>query len=124
MEPLPAFADIEDIALVLLAPAGSTVLATPEIITPPLVVLRRIGGADDVITDIPWIQVDTFGATRRQAADLAEACRQLILAAPGVGVGHASIDQTWTESAPSFVSSDRTSQRYVATYRIALRRPR
>lgn len=124
MELLPGFADIEDIALVLLAPVGTTVLATPEIITPPLVVIRRIGGADDVITDTAWIQVDCFGATRRQAADMAEQCRQLILAAPATGVGHASIDQTWTESAPSFVSYDRNSQRYVATYRIALRRPR
>lgn len=124
MELLPGFADIEDIALVLLAPVGTTVLATPEIITPPLVVIRRIGGADDTITDTAWIQVDTFGATRRTAADMAEQCRQLILAAPATGFGHASIDQTWTESAPSFVSYDRNSQRYVATYRIALRRPR
>ena len=125
MELLGAFADIEDFVLELLGPAGPTVLATPEVITPPLIVIRRIGGDDDAITDLPRIQVDTFGATRRQAADLAEACRQRILAAPATGFGHASIDQSWTESAPVFVAyGDRNSQRYVATYRLALRRPR
>lgn len=125
MEQLSAFPDIEDLAMELLEPAGTTVLATPEVITPPLIVIRRIGGFDDLITDIPRIQVDTFGANRRQAADLAEQCRQLILASPATGVGHASIDQAWTESAPVFVAyDDRNTQRYVATYSLALRRVR
>lgn len=125
MELLPAFPDIEDIGLELLEPVGATVLATPEIITPPLVVVRRTGGADDVITDVPRLQVDCFGANRRQAADMAEQCRQIILAAPATGIGAASIDQTWTESGPIFVDyGDRNTQRYVATYRLALRRSR
>lgn len=125
MELLDAFPDIEDFAMELLEPAGPTVLATPEVITPPLIVIRRIGGFDDVITDSPRIQVDVFGATRRQAADLAEQCRQLILASPATGVGHASIDQAWTETAPTFAAyDDRNSQRYIATYGLALRRPR
>jgi hypothetical protein len=125
MELLNAFPDIEDFTLQLLEPVGPTVLATPEVIAPPLVVVRRIGGADDMITDLPRIQVDCFGATRRQAADMSEQCRQLILAAPATGFGHASIDQSWTESAPTFAPyGDPKSQRYVATYRLALRRTR
>lgn len=125
MELLGAFPDIEDIGLALLEPVGVTVLATPDVITPPLVVVRRTGGADDMITDIPRLQVECFGANRRQTADMAELCRQIILAAPATGIGAASIDQTWTESAPSFVAyDDKNTQRYVATYRIALRRTR
>lgn len=124
-ELLAAFPDIEDHALGLLATVGPTVLATPEEITGPLIVIRRTGGSDDTITDIPRIQVDAFGATRRQAADLAEQCRQVILAAPATGIGHVSIDQTWTESAPTFIAyGDRAVQRYVATYRLSVRRVR
>lgn len=125
MEVLPPFPDIEDFALVLLETVGPTVLATPEVITPPLIVIRRTGGLDDMITDTSRLQVDTFGATRRQAADLAEQCRQIVLASPATGSGHTSIDQAWTESAPTFVPyGDLKVQRYVATYRLALRRDR
>jgi hypothetical protein len=125
VEILGAFPDIEDFTLDLLAPVAPTVLATPEVIRPPLIVIRRIGGYDDRITDIPRIQVDTFGSTRRQAADLAEQCRQMLLACPATGFGHVSIDQSWTESAPTFAPyGDLKVQRYVATYRLAVRRAR
>lgn len=125
MELLPPFPDIEDVALTLLTPVGPTALATPERITPPLIVIRRTGGLDDMITDTPRIQVDCFGANRRQAADLAEQCRQVVLASPATGFAHTSIDQAWTESAPIFVPyGDLSVQRYVATYRLALRRDR
>lgn len=125
MEVLSGFPDIEDFALKLLEPVGPTVLATPEVITPPLVVIRRTGGADDLITDVPRIQVDCFGANRRQASDMAEQCRQIILASPATGFEHTSVDQSWTESAPTFMPyADPKIQRYVATYRLALRRDR
>ncbi|MET9262409.1 hypothetical protein [Amycolatopsis sp. NPDC004079] len=125
MELLSPFPDIEDFALALLESAGPTALATPEVIAPPLVVIRRTGGSDDAITDIPRIQVDCYGATRRQAADLAEQCRQLVIASPATGFDHTSIDQSWTESAPVFVPyGDPASQRCTATYRLALRRVR
>ncbi|WP_372663545.1 hypothetical protein [Amycolatopsis kentuckyensis] len=125
MELLSAFPDIEDFGLRLLEPVGPTALATPEVIRPPLVVIRRTGGSDDMITDIPRIQVDCYGANRRQAADMAEQCRQLVLASPATGFDHVSIDQSWTESAPTYLPyGDPASQRYVATYRLALRRTR
>lgn len=125
MELMGAFADIEDIVLEMLASVGSTVLATPDVITPPMVVIRRTGGFDDMITDTPRVQVECFGSTRRQTADMAEACRQIILAAPATGYAGTSIDATWTEAAPTYVNyGDRTIQRYVGTYRISLRRPR
>lgn len=125
MELLDAFPDAEMVALDLLTGIADTVLATPATLRTPLIVLRRTGGADDLITDIPRIQVDCFGTNRRQAADLAERCRQRILAAPATGIGDVSIDQTWTETAPVFAAyGDLNVQRYVATYRIALRRSR
>lgn len=125
MELLPPFPDIEDVGLALFAPVGPTALATPDVITPPLVVIRRTGGLDDTITDTPRIQVDTYGANRRHAADMAERCRQIVLASPATGYGHTSVDQAWTESAPTYVPyGDLKTQRYVASYRLALRRNR
>jgi hypothetical protein len=125
MELLAAFPDVEDLALVLLAPVGATVLATPTVITPPMVQIRRVGGTDDLITDSPRIQVDCFGGTRVQARDMAETCRQLILAAPGTAVGPVSVDAARTEAAPTYMGyGDPNIQRYVGTYRLALRRPR
>jgi hypothetical protein len=125
MELLPAFPDVELLALDLLASAGTTSLTTPATITPPLIVIRRVGGGDTYLTDVPRLQVHTFGANRAQTAALAEACRQLILASPADGVGSDSIDNAWTETAPIFHDwGDKTVQCFVATYRIALRRPR
>lgn len=125
MELLDGFPDVELLALDLLAPAAPTALATPGTITPPLIVVRRIGGGDTYITDVPRLQVTTFGATRGATAALAEACRQLILASPATGGGAESIDRAWTESAPVYHDyGDQTVQCYVATYRIALRRAR
>jgi hypothetical protein len=125
VELLGPFADIEDIGLDLFATVGTTVLVTPPVITPPLVVVRRTGGADDMITDVCRLQVDTFGTSHRHTADMAERCRQLILAAPAKGFGNVSIDQVSTESAPQFIAyDDQHTHRYVATYRISLRRSR
>lgn len=125
MELLPAYPDAEDVALELLEAAGPTRLATPSTLTFPLIIVRRVGGFDDRITDMHTIQVECFGSSRRHAADLAERCRQLILAAPASEVAGASIDNAWTEAAPTFAAyDDRNTQRYVGTYRIAMRRAR
>lgn len=125
MELLPAFPDAELIALDLLSPAAPTRLATPETLTFPLVIVNRVAGFDDALTDTIAIQVDAFGSNRRQAVDVAEHCRQLILAAPATEVRGVSIDNAWTEAAPAFVAyDDRNTQRFVGTYRIAMRRAR
>lgn len=125
MELLTAFPDIEDFALELLGSVAPTVLATPDTITPPLIAIRRVGGADSLIIDVPRVQVQTFGSTRAQSRDAAEACRQIILASPATGFDGVSIDHAWTETAPVWADyGDQNLQRYVATYRIALRRSR
>lgn len=125
MELLPGFPDVELLALDLLSPAGPTALATPGTITPPLIVVRRVGGNDTYISDVPRLQVTCFGANRGQTAALAEACRQLILASPATGEGAESIDRAWTETAPIYHDyGDQTVQCFVAVYRISLRRAR
>jgi hypothetical protein len=124
VELLSAFPDAEDIGLDLLAGLGSTVLVTPATLVPPLIVVRRVGGFDTYITDRCRLQVQTFGSTHVQARDLAEACRQKVLAAPGAAlVAGFVIDRAVTDSAPVFVDYGQPAiHRYVATYRLDYRR--
>lgn len=124
MELLAAFPDAEDVGLDLFASLGPTVLVTPATLTPPLIVVRRVGGVDTYITDVCRMQVQCFGGTHVQARDLAEACRQKALASPGASlVAGVAIDRAVTESAPTFVDYGAPSiHRYIATYRLELRR--
>lgn len=124
MELLPGFPDVEDIGLDLLEGLAATVLVTPVTLVPPLIVVRRVGGFDNYFTDVGRLQVQVFGSNHVQARDLAEACRQKILAAPTENlVAHAVIDRAVTESAPTYVDYGQPSvHRYVATYRLEYRR--
>lgn len=125
MELLSGFADVEDVGLALLEHLAPTRLSTPETLTFPLIVVRRVGGLDNRITDYARLQVDTFGASYREAVSLAESVRQAVLAAPASEVLGVSIDDADTEAAPQFLAyDDKGTQRYVAAYRLALRRPR
>lgn len=125
MELMSSFVDIEDVALTLLQSAGPTVLATPVTITPPLIVIRRVGGFDNRITDVARLRVQTFGASHATAFALAEACRQLILASPATHVAGVNIDRAVVEAAPAYVDYGQPPlQRYIATYRLEVRRPR
>lgn len=124
MELLTAFPDAEDIGLDLLADLAPTVLVTPVTLVPPLIMVRRVGGFDTYITDQCRLQVHTFGSSHGQARDLAEACRQTVLAAPGATLAAGFvIDRAVTDSAPLYVDyGQATIHRYVATYRLDFRR--
>lgn len=125
MELLAAFSDAEDIVLELLAGLAPTFLATPATLAPPLIVVRRVGGFDNKITDIARLQVHAFGGNHVQARDLAEACRQKIMASSATRVAGVNIDQARTETAPVYVEYGQPAiHRYVATYRLECRRTR
>lgn len=125
MELLAAFPDAEDIGLALLETLATTVLATPVDLVTPLIVVRRVGGGDNKITDQPRLQVQVYGSTRAQARDLSELCRQTVLASSATLVAGVSIDQAVTESGPTFVDYGQPGiHRYIATYRLEYRRPR
>ena len=50
----------------------------------PFVLVYRYGGGDDGTTDYPKIGVEVFASTYREGTALAEASRQVLLAAPHV----------------------------------------
>lgn len=86
-------------------------------------VVRGPGG-DDGITDSPLLDVETFHPNRIEAAELAEVTRQAVLALAGRNVGGALVDAVSTASGPTWIFYGPHVERYVASYRLALRRPR
>lgn len=123
-ELLPPWPDAELVVLDLLETTGvSPVTATDEELAPPVIQVMRLGGSDDGITDRPRIEVDCFGGTRAQAWQLAEQCRQLILAAGGTAVNGTLIDRSATETPVQQVPYGNPDVRRVqAIYRLDLRR--
>ena len=130
MTVLAGFPDAELVVMDLLAPVGVTVTATDENLMPPVVLVQRMGGPDDGVTDRPRVQVACFGASRPAAWALAEQARQIVLAAggtvvTGTNVTNVFVDSTRTET-PSVQLPDRNQnvRAVTAVYRLSYRRPR
>jgi hypothetical protein len=79
----PNFPDIELVCLDLLGSLGNTVTATGTDVPNGTILVERIGGPDDGITDRPRVQITAYGNTRQNAWALIENCRQRILACGG-----------------------------------------
>jgi hypothetical protein len=132
VQQLGAFPDAEAVVMTLLAtiPGVTAVTATPPQITGPVVQVNRVGGADDLITDYPRVQVALFypvaapGDTDAAWA-LAQQITQLVLAARCTTVAGALVDQAVTVTPVQQVPNDNPNvRRIVAVYQLAFRRPR
>lgn len=123
MTVLAGFPDAELLVMDILAPIGTTVTATAETVTPPVIQVQRVGGADNGITDQPRVQVVCYGANRPAAWTLAEQARQRILAAGGTSVGGVFVDSTRTET-PTVQRPDPNPdlRAVTAVYRLTYRR--
>lgn len=122
---LPVWPDAETVVMALLSPIARTVTSTPTPLTPPMIRVQRVGGSDDRITDYPRIEVAAYGADRGQAWDLAERCRQAILASRCSVVAGVLIDNASTDTPAQQIPYDAPdTRRVVAYYRFAWRRPR
>lgn len=128
------FPDIEAVFLDLLDGLAETVTATGPTITPPLIRIVRIGGADDGVTDRPRVQLVHYGHTRRDAWALARQTQQVVLAAAGSIVtgpetveeypGGVLLDVTATATPPRQLDEQGRDERSVETiYEVHLRRP-
>jgi hypothetical protein len=80
---LPNFPDIELVCMDLLADLGNTVTATGAEVPSGTILIERIGGPDDGITDRPRVQITAYGSARQGAWALIENCRQRILRSGG-----------------------------------------
>ena len=136
MDALAVFPDIEDALLTFLADLGDTGTKLPDDLKtilnptagPPGTFHRvyRFAGPDDGITDLPVVGIDTFAGTRAVGFPAAEAVRQRMIAAPHTIVtdtGTVVIDTVATAEAPHEVPwGDSAVRRWVASYRLTLRR--
>lgn len=74
-----AFADAEEVTFALLSPLGPPVVkATGPTITPPVILIRRIGGHSDRVTDFAEVMVVAIDATRQASVALQLRCQQVI----------------------------------------------
>lgn len=84
--------------------------------------VERGPGDDDGITDRPLLDVSAFHPDRVEAGRLAESVRQVMLGS--ANTAGTLIDSVTTASGPAWVFYARNVHRYVASYRVGLRRPR
>ncbi len=130
MTPLSPFADAELVVLDLLDPVGTTVLETGDDIPPGTVLIQRVGGADDGVTDRPVMQIVCFHTDRSAAWALARQVQQVMLASGGTAVTGEHVTEVLIDSARTVTPPDLMPDRnpdvrpVAAQYRLGLRRPR
>jgi len=89
---------------------------------PAFIRLARGPGSDDLVTDAPSVDVETFAPSYGDAANLAEDVRQIFHALIGRRVGPVLIDRVRTILSPSWVDyRNPATNRFVASYRIEFR---
>lgn len=126
---LPAFADAEEVVYALLSSVGTVVKGTPANIVTPVIVIRRIGGHSDYVTDFPEIHISAIGDTRMQSVQLQTLCQQKIenSFATEVTLPDSSvvlIDGTTTLTSGHIEAYENVDLREVsAIYQIRMRRP-
>jgi len=90
---------------------------------PEFIRLARGPGTDDLTTDAPLVDVETFHPNYKGAAALAEDVREIFHALPGRKIGTVLIDRVRTVMSPSEVDyGNPKTVRFVASYRIEYRK--
>lgn len=89
---------------------------------PGFVRVSRGPGSDDGVTDAPLLDVETFAPTQGAASDLAEGAREALHALASVAVNGAFVDTVKTATGPTRVAYSPNVERYVASYRLTLRK--
>ena len=122
---LPAFPDVEVVLVGGLTQPGRRVMTMTdegETFETDAVVIERIGGTDDGITDRPDVEISCYSRSRAAAQALTEAVRQEILAMGGTKVGGVLIDKAQGIDSPKpIIDPVRNVRRIVTRYRLAFR---
>lgn len=127
----PPFPDAQQVMQDLLAPYGHTAKHLPDdwehIVADGVcvIVVERVGGTDDSITDRPWVLVGVWGPDRPTAAACAAECTQAVLAIRDGGMaGEVWVDATSTRvgglQPPGLTPDER---RVITQYQLEYRRP-
>lgn len=129
MMALAPYPDIEDAISDFLVDLGQTGTYKPDDLTAVIKgdgvfhLVYRFAGADDGITDVPLIGIDTFASKRSTGWAAAELVRQRMTAAPHTINGDIVIDTVRTSEAPHEVPwGDSSVRRWVSSYFVSYRR--
>jgi hypothetical protein len=125
-----AYPDANAVAMALLNPIAPTVLALPNDFTPPMNVVKRIGGQPDAedYTDFPIILVSYYGADYPSTQALASAGQVAILTSPLTQVTLLDGSKVLIDSAGIYVGEQELpdvypdDRRITSTYQLGLRR--
>lgn len=126
MGTLPPFAVIESVVVAYLRSAtGDDVgTSTPGAWSSTFHRVTAASGSDDGLTDSALVDVETFAPRRLAAAEAAELVRQAMLALTARHGADALVDRVTTAMRPAWVDyQNPATHRYVASYRLELRRP-
>lgn len=88
----------------------------------PYIRVRRIGGADNRVTDASRVDIDVYTIDATAGKTLTETIRQRLISGPSA-TAHGIIDRAWTESGPQTAPTDDPNlRRVITTYRVSFRR--
>lgn len=125
---LGTWPDAELVALDLLDDLAPTVTATDHDLTGPAILVQRVGGADNGVTDRPVLLITCFAADRQAAWQLGRAVQQRVLAAGATVVSGQYVQQVLVDSARTVTPPDqvpdpnRDLRVVTAQYQLGLRR--
>jgi hypothetical protein len=89
---------------------------------PGFVRVTRGPGSDDGVTDSPLADIEAFAPTQGAASTLAEDAREAMHALTGAAVNGDLVDSVTTATGPVRVDYSPNLERYVASYRLNLRK--
>ncbi len=102
---------------------GTDTPATMDSTTLPFIRIRRVGGGDDGISDLPVVDVEVFHSTAATGESLAEAVRQWLTAGAVPYSTLGVIDRVEVLTGPQELPwTDARIRRFGATYRLTARR--
>jgi len=120
------YVDAEALLVAALADFGEVGTVLPDGLAdlPLYIRVRRVGGADDRITDVARMAVDVCAATRQAAWRQARLVQQYLISGPRAVPGVGIIDRVRTEVGPQETPYDTPGVRCVtAIYVVSSRRP-
>ncbi|MGV9617111.1 phage tail termination protein [Nocardia xishanensis] len=119
---MAAYPNVHEVLITLLSPVAPTVKSRRQGQPLPYNVVRRIGGAEDGITDRPIVRVDNYASSDEQAEHLKEACRQRITESGCTLVNGVLVDTAHELAAGQDVPAvDPNDHRKTAVYQLSFR---
>ncbi|WP_063045989.1 hypothetical protein [Nocardia pseudovaccinii] len=119
---MPTYPNVHEVLITLLTPIAPTVKTKRQGQPLPYNLVRRIGGAEDGVTDRPIVRVDNYASTDEQAEHMKEACRQRITES-----GCTLVDGVLIDTAREITGGQDTSmpdpsdRKQTAVYQLSLR---